>query len=162
MLVRWPAQLGLKAQRGQVREELVELRDVLPTFLDAAGLPKPASVEGASVLDILRGKPWRSVLDLEHGSCYQPKDGWVALMDERCKYIYYTVTGQQQLFDLKNDPHELRDLAADPASSPLVKEWRAKMVKHLAVRGDTWVRDGDLTVQPKSPLRRPNNPNVLP
>ncbi len=46
MIVRWPASLGLKTKRGQVRQELVELRDVFPTFLDAAGLPRPASVEG--------------------------------------------------------------------------------------------------------------------
>ena len=162
MIVRWPAQLGLEAKRGQVRQDLVELRDVLPTFLDAAGLPTPAAVEGRSLLDALRGKPWRTMLDLEHASCYAPKDGWVALMDACYKYVYYTVTGEQQLFDLQNDAHELRDLAAESASASLVKEWRQKMVKHLAVRGEVWVRDGDLVVQPKSMLRRKDNPNVLP
>jgi len=161
MIVRWPARLGLHAKRGQVRQELVELRDVLPTFLDAAGLPKPPAVEGASLLDALRGKPWRAILDLEHASCYAPKDGWVALMDQRYKYVYYTVTGAQQLFDLQTDPHELRDLASDAASAPLLKEWRQKMVKHLAIRGEAWVRDGDLVVQPKSNLRRADSPNVI-
>ena len=160
MIIRWPAELGLPARRGQVRPELVELRDVLPTCLDAAGLTKPSAVDGTSLLDALRGKAWRQMLDLEHASCYQPKDGWVALVDDRYKYVYYTVTGQQQLFDLKNDPHEMRDLASDAASAPLVKEWRQRMVQHLQGRGATWVRDGDLTVQPKSLLRRPNNPNV--
>jgi arylsulfatase len=161
MIVRWPGRLGLDAKRGQVRQELVELRDVLPTFLDAAGLPTPAAVEGRSLLDALRGKPWRPLLDLEHASCYAPKDGWVALMGQRHKYVYYTLTGAQQLFDLTNDPHELRDLTSEPASTALVKEWRQKMVKHLAPRGDAWVRDGDLVVQPKSLLRRENDPNVL-
>jgi arylsulfatase A-like enzyme len=161
MIVRWPTRLGLEAKRGQVRQELVELRDVLPTFLDGAGLPTPSLVEGGSMLDILRGKPWRTMLDLEHASCYAPKDGWVALMDQRYKYVYYTVTGEQQLFDLQTDPREMRDLASEPASASLVKEWRHKMVKHLAVRGETWVRDNDLVVQPKSLLRRANNPNVL-
>lgn len=161
MIVRWPAQLGLKAKRGQTRQELVELRDVLPTFLDAAGLPIPAGVEGSSLLAVLRGKRWRSTLDLEHASCYQPKDGWVALMDERYKYVYYNITGQQQLFDLKRDPQELRDLAGEPSSAKLLRKWRAKMVQHLAVRGDDFVRNGDLVVQPKAILKRANNPNVV-
>lgn len=161
MIVRWPARLGLEAKRGQMRQELVELRDVLPTFLDAAGLPTPVAVEGKSTLDVLRGKPWRTMLDLEHASCYAPKDGWVALTNQRYKYVYYTITGAQQLFDLQNDPHELRDLATESDSAALVKEWRQRMVQQLAIRGDAWVRDGDLVVQPKAMLRRPNAPNVV-
>ncbi len=35
------------------------------------------------------------------------------------------------------------------------------MVRHLAIRGESWVRDGDLVVQKKSVLRRDNNPNVI-
>ena len=161
LILRWPARSGLQARRGQVRAELVELRDVAPTFLDAAGLPKPPGMEGVSLLDALRGEPWRTTLDLEHASCYAPKDGWVALMDERYKYIYYTVTGRQQLFDLQNDPDEIQDLAVESDSASLVSEWRQKMVRHLAIRGDAWVRDGDLVVQPKSLLRRSDNPQVL-
>ena len=164
-IVRWPASLRLKAKRGQVRQELVELRDVFPTFLDAAGLPRPAAVEGMSLLEVLRGKPGRKLLDLEHASCYAPKDGWVALMDERYKYVYFEHTGQQQLFDLSRDPHELDNLAdnlADkPAAAKLVKQWRQKMIKHLSIRGEPWVQGGDLTVQTTPMRRRANNPNVL-
>ena len=161
MIVRWPACLGLKAKRGQVRQDLAELRDVFPTFLDAAGLPRPASVEGLSLLDILRGKPGRKMLDLEHSSCYAPKDGWVALMDQRYKYVYFEHTGRQQLFDLSRDPQELDNLADKPASAKLVKQWRQKMIKHLSIRGEPWVHDGDLAVQEKSVGRRANNPIVV-
>jgi arylsulfatase len=161
MIVRWPSSLGLKAKRGQVRHELAELRDVFPTFLDAAALPRPASVEGMSLLDILRGKPGRKVLDLEHASCYAPKDGWVALMDERYKYIYFEHTGQQQLFDLSRDPTEVNNLADQPSSAKLVKQWRQKMIQHLSIRGEPWVKDGDLAVQEKPLRRRANNPNVI-
>jgi arylsulfatase A-like enzyme len=161
MIVRWPDRLGLNVKRGQVRNDLAELRDVLPTFIDAAGLACPPAVEGASLLDALRGKSWRTILDLEHGSCYDPKDGWVALMDQRYKYVYYTITGVQQLFDLQNDPHELRDLAADSSSAALVKEWRQRMIKHLASRGENWVRNGDLVVQPKAQLFRPDSPYIV-
>ena len=159
MIVRWPASLGLKASRGQVRRELAELRDVFPTFLDAAGLPRPASVEGMSLLEILRGKPGRKMLDLEHASCYAAKDGWVALMDQRYKYIYFEHTGRQQLFDLSRDPKELNNLAGKPASAKLVKQWRQKMIEHLSVRGEPWVRAGDLAVQEAPVRRRADTPN---
>ncbi len=145
---------------------LLTLGSLVHTFVATGSAAETATnaataTNRINILDVLRGKSWRTMLDLEHASCYAPKDGWVALTDQRYKYIYYTITGAQQLFDLQNDPHELRDLAAEPSSAALVKEWRKKMVKHLAIRGDAWVRDGDLVVQPKAMLRRPNAPNVV-
>ena len=80
---------------------------------------------------------------------------------ERSEALVYTVTGAQQLFDLQADPHELRDLAADDASAALVREWRQNMAKHLAARGDAWVRDGDLVVQTKSRLFRADSPYIV-
>ena len=70
MIMRWPESIQMEAKRGQARTELVELRDVLPTFLDAAGMPKPEVMDGASMLDILRDKSWRKMLDLEHAQIY--------------------------------------------------------------------------------------------
>lgn len=42
------------------------MRDVLPTFLDAASIQKPEEMDGLSMLDVLRNKDWRKILDLEH------------------------------------------------------------------------------------------------
>jgi len=153
MILRWPEGLELKAERGQVSSELVELRDVLPTFLDAAGIPKPQVMDGESMLDILREKSWRKMLDLEHAQIYEKDNAWVALTDGRYKYIYFTLTGQQQLFDLENDPYELNDLASEElfeGNKSLVKKWRKRMINHLKIRGEEWVKDGDLTIQGKS------------
>jgi arylsulfatase A-like enzyme len=61
----------LKTKRGQIRKELVELRDVLPTFLDGAGIPKPSVMDGSSMMDILKGKEWRETLGLEHSQIYE-------------------------------------------------------------------------------------------
>ncbi len=150
MILRWPESLQMKAMRGQVRTELVELRDVLPTFLDAAGIPKPQVMDGESMLNILKDKSWRDILDLEHAQIYEGDNAWVALTDGRYKYVYFTLTGQQQLFDLKNDPHEMNDLASYglfKENKNSVKMWREKMIEHLAIRGEEWVKDGDLKVQ---------------
>ena len=151
MIIRWPENMGMKLKRGQTRSELVELRDVLPTFLDAAGLSKPSMMDGMSMLDILKGKKWRSLLDLEHSQIYEPDNAWQALTDGRYKYIYFTLTGQEQLFDLKKDPGEQDDLSGSNKSARLLQSWRAKMVQHLAERGEEWVKDGKLVVQKKSP-----------
>ncbi len=158
MIIRWPQRLPIKAERGQIREELVELRDVLPTFLDAASLLKPEEMDGASMLDVLRNKAWRKQLDLEHSRIYEPGNAWTCLTDGTFKYIYFTLTGEHQLFDLSNDPHELFDLAKDPEQHKLVSEWRDRMIEHLSIRGERWVKDGELTIQEKSQRYSPNHP----
>jgi arylsulfatase len=151
MIVRWGSDF-LTAQRGQVLPQLTELRDILPTFLDAAGAEIPPSIEGKSLLDLVRGKTqdWRTQLDLEHSTCYFKENQWTALMDDRSKYIYFAPDGKQQLFDLHNDPNELNDLAADPAHADTLKTWRGKMIDHLSIRGPAWVKDGDLALRPKA------------
>lgn len=150
MIIRWPESMGLKAKRGQTRTELVELRDVLPTFLDAAGIPKPSVMDGMSMLNILKGKKWRSVLDLEHSQIYEKDNAWTALTDGKYKYVYFTLTGEEQLFNLKKDPGELTDLASSKKQEKILRNWREKMVKHLSVRGDKWVKDGKLLIQKES------------
>lgn len=150
MILRWPESMQLQAERGQICTELVELRDVLPTFLDAAGIPKPQVMDGESMLYILRDKPGRKMLDLEHAQIYEEDNAWVALTDGHFKYIYFTLTGQQQLFDLETDPYELNDLASEEffeKNKSLVKKWRKRMIKHLEIRGDEWVKNGDLVIQ---------------
>ncbi len=164
MILRWPENLQMKTKRGQVRNELVELRDVLPTFLNAANLPKPIIMDGESMLDILRNKPWRKILDLEHAQIYEKDNAWAALTDGKYKYIYFTLTGQQQLFDLQNDPHEMKDLASEKLfknNEQLVKKWRKKMIKHLKIRGEEWVKNNELVIQKQSIYFGVNHPKFL-
>jgi arylsulfatase A-like enzyme len=161
MLIRWPKGMT-RAKRGQVRAEPVELRDVLPTCLDAAGVAYDESeFDGRSMLNLARGRTrgWRETLDLEHSTCYWPENQWTGLTDGRHKYIYYAPTGQQELFDLQDDPGELHDLAGDPAHAGLAKEWRDRMIAHLAERGEPYVVNGDLGIREKPMVLGPNYPN---
>ena len=66
LILRGPRDSGIRRQA--VRNEVVELRDIMPTLLDCAGLPIPASVEGRSVLPLARGEApdWRPYLHGEH------------------------------------------------------------------------------------------------
>jgi arylsulfatase len=161
MIVRWPQGLTA-AQRGQVIDQPVELRDILPTFLDAAAVRyDPKWFDGRSMLQLVRGKgePWRPWLDLEHSRCYAPENCWSALTDGRVKYIYYWTDGREQLFDLKSDPGETRDLAPLDEHRTLLETWRQRLIGHLAERGEQYVVDGKLAVRKKSILYSPNYPD---
>jgi arylsulfatase len=59
----------------------VELRDVLPMFLDAASIPAGSgSLDGRSLLTLIRGDAdgWRKYLDLEHDVCFNWENHWNA------------------------------------------------------------------------------------
>src|ERR1051326_1164968 len=159
LLLRWPAGM-LSAKRGQVLGQTVELRDILPTFLDAAGAAARPELDGRSLLPLIQGKTegWRPYLDLEHGICYSPQNHWNALTDGREKYIYHAYDGTEQFFDLERDPHELSDLASDAAASRRVADWRERMLAHLAPRGEAYVKNGRLIPRPQNMPTSPNFP----
>lgn len=158
MLMRWPTGM-VSAARGQVERRPVELRDVLPTFLEAAGIPIPEEMDGLSLLGPARGeKSRRPFLDLEHDTCYHTNNAWNGLTDGRYKYIYHARTGEEQLFDLDRDPHELDDLAGRVRRAAELRAWRRRLIDFLSERGDRYVRNGELVVRPERILYSPNYP----
>ena len=94
------------------------LQDVMPTLLDAAGCEIPESVTGRSVLPWMRGETpeWRDVLHGEHAGQYREADGNHWIVNERHKYIWFSQTGEEHLFDVVDDPNEERDLASEAES----------------------------------------------
>jgi arylsulfatase A-like enzyme len=157
MLMRWPTGL-LSAKRGQVMSQPVELRDVLPTFLEAAGSEPSRPIDGRSLLGLVRsgGAGWREWIDLEHNICYSPENHWNALTDGRWKYIFHARDGEEQLFDLRADPHELKDLAGEGESE--LRKWRQWMVEHLSERGAPFIVSGRLGLRPEGMMTSPNFP----
>lgn len=161
MIIRWPESLGVHTNRGQVINELVELRDVLPTFLDVAEVPLPNDLDGMSMLSLIKGNKdtWRKVLDLEHGPCYWPENSWTGMTDARFKYIYFAATGEEQLFDLENDPKEKYDLAGKKQFKSTLQQWRKRMTAHLVERGEPWVINNDLGIRTSEIKFSPNYPS---
>jgi arylsulfatase len=162
MLMRWPSGM-LPARRGSSMAQPVELRDVLPTFLEAAEINPRTDMDGRSLLELMRanGSGWREYIDLEHDVCYSPDNHWNALTDGRWKYIFHARDGQQQLFDLHADPHELRDLAGETQHAAELGRWRGRLVTHLSERGEPFVVRGDLGLRPNSQLYSPNYPSPV-
>jgi arylsulfatase len=160
MMVRWGSNF-MSEKRGKFVDEVVELRDILPTFLDAAGVGvDPKRLDGRSVLNLVRGKGqgWRKYLDLEHNICYSPENHWNAVTDGKVKYIFHARDGRQQLFDLVNDPEEMHDLAGDAGHVDMLKAWRGYLVEALQERGAPFVVNGDLAVRPKGMAMSPYFP----
>ncbi len=142
LILKGPADSGI--QRGAAYDQVVELRDIMPTLLDCAGLPIPETVEGRSFLPIARGEAveWRDYLHGEHTLMNQSIQ-W--LTDGHEKYVWFSGTGHEQLFDLEEDPQELHDLAADPGYAERVAHWRRLLIRELSGREEGFT-DGEALI----------------
>lgn len=161
-IMKSPSASKNQIERGSILPNPVELRDVLPTFLDAAGADIPNEMDGKSLLTLVREKSaeWRDFIDIEHATCYEKHNYWCALTDGKIKYIYFLSDGTEQLFDLKNDPGELTDLSSAPAHQTNLQIWRERMVAHFSERGDEYVKDGKLQVRKETLLYSPFYPRI--
>ena len=161
-IVKWPA--GYAFEKGSKRQEPVELRDLLPTFIDMAGGTVPNDMDGQSLADLMKDgvANWRKYIDLEHATCYSADNYWCALTDGKIKYIWRFHTGEEELFDLTKDPHELRNVADEKKYRSQLLTMREVMVKHLSERGEEFVKDGQLQVLKRTVLYSPFFPDNLP
>jgi len=106
LIVRVPEALG--GCSGRTVGDIVECVDIVPTLLDAAGIPVPPDVQG-DLLPVTERRPQCAGDGLGltewHGgrSLRLPGLRYVAMAD-----------GSEMLFDLKNDPWEYRNVADDP------------------------------------------------
>ena len=161
MLMRWPDGL-VPTKRGQVCTLPVELRDILATFLEVAGAPGAEKLDGDSLLKLARGETdgWRPYIDFEHDVCYGRENHWNGLTDGHWKYIYHAMDGEEQLFNLDDDPGELHDLAGDAAHTGELQKWRGRLVEHFEERGEPFLRGGKLAPRPERMLYSPNYPGT--
>lgn len=132
------------------KQDVVELGDVMPTLLELAGLEVPDTVEGRSFADLTAGatRSERTVLHGEHLMFGQSLQ-W--LTDGVEKYVWFSGTGHEQLFDLAADPQETHDLARDAAADDRVTRWRSRLVAELSGREEGFV-DGT-TLVPGRPVK---------
>ncbi|MGZ0174089.1 MAG: sulfatase family protein [Planctomycetales bacterium] len=140
-------------------DHLVESIDVLPTLFELAGLPEPYENQGRSLAPLIAdtGKvyaPRDAVfcenvipevitggrLDFE----FQKRVGIKGVRHpdakmvrtRRWKYNYYP-EGYAELYDLQNDPHEMKNLADDPAHREVVFEMKDRLLHWLTTADET-------------------------
>jgi arylsulfatase A-like enzyme len=120
-------------RRGRTSDQLVLNIDVAPTIVAAAGAALPGSMQGRDISPLYlaeRAPAWRDEFFYEHPTITSreriPSSQGVVRRD--WKYVYWPEFEYEQLFDLKKDGQEVRNLAGDRA---YVTE-RARMRQKLA------------------------------
>jgi arylsulfatase A-like enzyme len=109
------------------------IRDLYPTVCELTGRPVPESVEGKSLVPVLRGGR-AEVHDAVFGyftdtqRMIRTPDGW--------KLIWYPKAGRTQLFDVARDPDELKDLSAGPAHAGRLRDLTRSLRAWLRAHGD--------------------------
>lgn len=135
MLVRYPA--SIKA--GSVVPQIVANIDIAPTLLEAAGIAVPGHMDGASFWGLAQGGAgedgWRKHLLYEYywERNYPQTPTTHALIGERYKYIrYHGVWDTDELYDVKADPTERRNLHSDPEQKERVAAMNKALFELLA------------------------------
>ena len=123
-IISWPAGFKkYKLKAGSVSDEPVSGNDIFPTFLELAGIPLPDDriIDGTSIMPIFKGgkierkKPmyWRN----------NKQEFRVAMREGDWKIIANSSMTKFELFNLKNDPAETKDLSkASPERFNAMKE----------------------------------------
>lgn len=115
--------------RGETSDALVYLYDIFPSLSNLAGLPKPEGIDGEDFTPMINGKAaGRSSLFTTYRSTVR------AVRTKEWKMIRYPDRDYTQLFNLKEDPLELRNLSEDQTYSEkvtemtqLMEDWQKKV-----------------------------------
>ena len=91
-------------------DEFATWEDIMPTLLDLAGVPIPEGLDGVSLAPAVRGEPLRT-RESVYGMCYGSHSNHF-LVHGDWKYIWFPKTGEEQVFNLAEDPREMRDLSS--------------------------------------------------
>ena len=85
---------------------------------------------------------WRDALHGEHAGTARKEDGFHYLVDHRWKYVWYSQTGREFLFDLEIDPNELHDRSGEDDLRP----WRQRLARELNSRPEGFSEGDELIV----------------
>ena len=124
-IIRWPEVVA----QGRVADELVTHLDLMPTLVEAGGASVPEGLDGRSFLPVLRGeeqRKWRDSVYLEyHGDvwgCYTQR----TVRTDSFKYVYNPYD-LDELYNLEEDPYEMKNLVNMPSYSAVLDEMRARL-----------------------------------
>jgi arylsulfatase A-like enzyme len=121
LLVRWP---GVVAP-GAINHDLVMNLDYAQTLLDVAGVPAPPTMQGRSLVPLLRGSTpadWRDAIYYQYFAYpdWHMVQRQYGVRTQRYKLIHYYEIGEWELFDLARDPDELHSVYDEPSYATVV------------------------------------------
>ncbi|MHA1565689.1 MAG: alkaline phosphatase family protein [Alphaproteobacteria bacterium] len=152
--------------RGTIIDAFTENIDIMPTILDGIGVDIPMQCDGHSLLPFCRGEHpegWRQEYHAEF-DLRSPYDGEGkpplglrvhqcmanVIRGERYKYVHFP-TLPPLFFDLKKDPDEFKNLAAESSYQGRVLEYTGKLLSWRMEHDDPALTDVHLT--PKGNIR---------
>ncbi|MCW0483741.1 sulfatase [Prolixibacteraceae bacterium A06] len=131
LLVRWPE----KIEAGSTSDEMVQNLDFAQTFLEAAGLPQPADMQGESLVPLLEGKSEQWTRDAVYYHYYEypgfhmvKRHYGIVTTEYKLAHFYYDVD-EWELYDRKNDPFELNNVYSDPAYAAVVDKLKDQLAE---------------------------------
>jgi arylsulfatase A-like enzyme len=130
LLIRFPKLI----KPGTVFDQFVLNIDIAPTLLELAEVPIPNTIQGRSLLPLFKDSKvsWRTAFLTEYfqEKQYPRTPTWQAVRTDRWKYIIYTdLKDMDELYDLKADPFEMKNLINEPGSQPALKQMQAELGK---------------------------------
>ena len=133
MMIRYPS----LTDGAGIIDQMVLSIDLAPTVLDLANVDESyaSKMDGRSLLPLFHAHPpvdWRKSFLIEYNTdTVFPrvhKMGYRAVRTERWKYIHYLdIEGMDELYDLKNDPYEMKNQISDVDAQSALKELRKKL-----------------------------------
>ncbi len=124
-----------KSQRGKVYEKMALNIDVAPTILNLAGIDPNLNMQGKPLTDIYREKSdeWRNQFYFEHLLPFPTIPRSQGIRTEKYKYLYYpdSPNGYEEIYDLENDPNEMKNLAIHGRDTEVLENLRNKFQMQL-------------------------------
>ncbi len=146
LVMRWPEHL----RRGVEVAKMTQNIDFGPTFLDLAGVPVPSSMHGESMVPLLEAKggadadevEWRDAIYYHYyeSQAVHMVPAMYGVRTERFKLVrYYEPQWDTwEMFDLQEDPAEMRNVAEDPDYAPIRRDLEERLAKlRMQYRDDT-------------------------
>jgi arylsulfatase A-like enzyme len=139
LVMRYPSEI----QSGQVTQKMVMNLDFASTFLDFAGVEIPKEMQGQSMRSIVKGKSandWRESIYYHY---YEYPHGWhnvkrhCGVRTAQYKLIHFYQDNYWELFDLKNDIHEMHNVYENPEYEQTVIDMKKELKRLQQLYGDT-------------------------
>ena len=133
-VIRWPAGV---VDPGRREDAFVSLADFGPTFQDVAGVAS-GTATGASLLPFLEDRSPASWRDEIHTQCNGVELYYTqrSVMTRDFKYVFNGFD-RDELYDLRADPHEMHNLADDPAHEAVKRKMCGRMWRFAYQEDDT-------------------------
>lgn len=132
-------------RRGDITEPVQNI-DYAPTFLEIAGVEIPDDIQGVSLLPLLKGEhpdDWRDAIYYhfyEYPAEHAVKKHY-GVRDNRYKLMhFYNDIDIWELYDLQEDPHEMRNIYGQPGTEEITKRMMQKL-KQLQEEYDDPIRE---------------------